>query len=114
MQVFGLGCGSNYDMSRDGAVLWMAGIGKTALDQANYYTTQYDKGGLFGQGWCNMLVNAILKRPNDGTTEMTYATLAGGNHRSHVVGQCHIDGMNWPASYWDHTRNAEMNAEAAR
>ena len=47
-------------MSRDGAVLWMAGISKAAIDQTNYYTTQYDKGGLFGNGWCNMLANTIL------------------------------------------------------
>lgn len=113
-KVFGLGCGSNYDMSRDGAVLWMAGISKVALDQANYYTTQYDKGGLFGNGWCNMIVNALINNPNDGTTELVYATLSSGNHRDHTIGQCHIDGMNWPPSFWDHSRNAEMNREAAR
>lgn len=45
---------------------------------------------------------------------MVYATLSGGNHRSHFIGQCHIDGMNWPASYFDHNRNQEMNAQAAR
>ena len=56
----------------------------------------------------------VQNKPNDGTTEMTYATLTGGNHRSHTIGQCHVDGMNWPASYWDHTRNAEMNSQAAR
>jgi pimeloyl-ACP methyl ester carboxylesterase len=113
-KVFGLGCGSNYDMSVDGAPLWFAGISANARAQANYYTTQYNKGGLFGEGWCNMLVNAIIKKPNDGTTEMVFAAVQGGNHRSHVVGQCHIDGMNWPASYWDHARNAEMNSQAAR
>lgn len=113
-KLFGLGCGPNFDMTVDGATLWMAGISANALNQANYYTTQYDKGGLFGGGWCNMLTNALLNKPNDGTTEMKYATLNGGNHRSHVIGQCHIDGMNWPASYFDHARNAEMNSQAAR
>lgn len=60
------------------------------------------------------LTGAAQDKPNDGTTEMSLATLSGGNHRAHTIGQCHIDGMNWPASYWDHTRNAEMNREAAR
>jgi len=113
-KVFGLGCGSNADMSTDGASLWITGITSTAMSQANYYTTQYNKGGLFGEGWCNMLTNAMLNKPNDGTTEMKYAILSSGNHRSHTIGQCHIDGMKWPASYWDHSRNAEMNSQAAR
>jgi len=112
--LFGLGCGSNYDMTLDGANLWMSGISSAAVAQANYYTTQYDKGGLFGNGWCNMLTNALLNKPNDGTTEMLYATLPSGTHRAHTIGQCHINGMNWPASYWDHTRNQEMNGQAAR
>ena len=58
--MFGLGCGSNNDMSVDGAVLWYAGISAASVAQTNYYTTPYDKGGLFGGGWCNMLTNALL------------------------------------------------------
>jgi hypothetical protein len=61
-QVFGLGCGRNQDMTTDGAALWYAGISTASIAQANYYTTQYDKGGLFGEGWCNMLTNAMLVR----------------------------------------------------
>lgn len=60
LQVFGLGCGSNNDMSVDGAALWMAGISAASIAQANYYTTVYDKGGPLGQGYCNMLTNAML------------------------------------------------------
>lgn len=60
LKVFGLGCGSNNDMSIDGAALWMAGISAASIAQANYYTTVYDKGGPLGQGYCNMLTNALL------------------------------------------------------
>jgi hypothetical protein len=61
-----------------------------------------------------MLMNTQLDNPNDGATELSRARLNGAINRGHTVGQCHIDGMKWPASYWDHARNAEMNASAAR
>jgi hypothetical protein len=32
----------------------------------------------------------------------------------HKSGWCHTTGMSNPASYTDHVRNAEMNAQAAR
>ncbi len=108
------GCGSNTDMTRDGAVLWIAGISQASMQQTNYYTTQYKAGGLFGQGWCNMAVNLVLKRPNDGTAEQPYSTLPFGNHVEHYVGQCHIPDMNWPPAYWDTARNSVMNSLAAR
>ena len=47
-------------MTTDGAKLWLSGISAESIAQTNYYTSQYDKGGLFGNGWCNMLVNAII------------------------------------------------------
>ena len=98
----------------DGATAWLTGISKNAISQLNYYTTQYDKGGLFGNGWCNKVMNLVLSNPNDGVTEISRANLAGAINRGLTIGQCHVDGMNWPASYWDHARNAEMNANAAR
>jgi hypothetical protein len=36
------GCGENQDMSRAGAVLWMAGISSASIAQQVYSTTQYD------------------------------------------------------------------------
>ena len=52
--------------------------------------------------------------PNDGSVENKYIFLPGGGNRGHAIGQCHLDGMNWPAAYWDKGRNAEMNTLAAR
>lgn len=108
------GCGSQEDLTRDGAQMWLSGIASHAAENMYYYTTQYDKGGLFGKGYCNKLTNAVLSSPNDGVTENAYADLEGGNFQGNTVGQCHIDGMNWPASYLDVERNKEMNAAAAR
>eukprot|EP00730_Choanoeca_flexa_P001206 TRINITY_DN10529_c0_g2_i1.p1 TRINITY_DN10529_c0_g2~~TRINITY_DN10529_c0_g2_i1.p1 ORF type:complete len:694 (+),score=204.43 TRINITY_DN10529_c0_g2_i1:107-2188(+) len=106
------GCGSNSDLSRDGAELWLSSVSPAAAAEQHYYTTQYDKGGLFGGGYCNALVNAIMKTPNDGATENIYATLDGATYVDNFVGECHIEDMNWPPSFWDTDRNAEMRAAA--
>jgi hypothetical protein len=105
------GCGENYDMTKDGATLWLAGISQASMEYANYYTTRYPDGFLQN---CNSVVNLVLAKPNDGTAEKVYAKLPYGNNRGETIGQCHITGMKYPASYWDHARNAEMNANAAR
>ena len=52
--------------------------------------------------------------PNDGTVEKDRGQLPGGNSMGHVSGWCHTTGMSNPASYTDHARNQEMNAQAAR
>eukprot|EP00055_Hartaetosiga_balthica_P016685 m.106485 g.106485 ORF g.106485 m.106485 type:complete len:697 (-) comp9154_c0_seq1:1431-3521(-) len=108
------GCGDNEDLTRDGSLLWLSGLSSEVASQVYFYTTQYDKGGLFGKGYCNTLTNAVLKSPNDGVTENEYAPLPGGNHVNNYVGECHIEDMNWPASYLNESRNKEMNAAAAR
>jgi len=108
------GCDPQEDLTRDGAELWLTGISAASAGEMHYYTTQYDKGGLLGKGYCNMLTNAVLKSPNDGVTENDYAHLPGGNFEGNTVGQCHIDGMNWPASFDDVDRNKIMNELAAR
>eukprot|EP00052_Salpingoeca_macrocollata_P018634 m.153286 g.153286 ORF g.153286 m.153286 type:complete len:695 (-) comp20754_c1_seq1:37-2121(-) len=112
--LFNLGCGANTDLTLDGAALWLSGITEESAAQTNIYTSQYDKGGLFGEGWCNMLANSLMHLPNDGATELDYAVLPGGVHRGNTVGQCHIQDMNWPAVFLDVSRNTEMNNLAAR
>lgn len=107
-------CESQEDLTRDGAQMWLSGISADVAKEMYYYTTQYDKGGLFGKGYCNKLTNAVLSSPNDGVTENAYADLEGGNFVGNFVGECHIDGMNWPASYLNEERNQEMNSKAAR
>merc|ERR1712146_343084 len=57
------GCGENQDLTRDGAELWLAGLSAAAVSQQFFYTTQYGPGGLFGDGYCNKLVNTVLRSP---------------------------------------------------
>jgi hypothetical protein len=63
---------------------------------------------------CNFLTGLLLTDPEDGTVEMFRGQLVGANSMGHVTGWCHTTGMSNPASYTDHVRNAERNAQAAR
>jgi len=111
--LFGIGCGSNNDLSLDGAVNWLSGISLETRNYVHFYTTTYEQGTFFGD-YCNLPINLILKWPNDGTTEAKYANLAGGQNLGNKQKWCHIDGMKYPAQYSDTARNAEMNQAAAR
>ncbi|EGD76312.1 hypothetical protein PTSG_01015 [Salpingoeca rosetta] len=108
------GCDSQEDLTRDGAQMWLSGISAEVADNMYYYVTQYDKGGPLGNGYCNMLTNAVLAKPNDGVTEVDYAHLEGAHYMGLTKGECHIQDMNWPASFLNEDRNKLMNAEAAR
>jgi hypothetical protein len=39
--IFGVGCGSNNDLSRDGAVIWLSGISMENRKDVYYHTTTY-------------------------------------------------------------------------
>jgi len=112
-KLFGVGCGSNTDLSTDGAKLWLAGISKDTLKHVSYYTTTYETGKFFGD-WCNLAMNALLEWPNDGTTEKGRAQLVGATNMGNTEKQCHTAGMGYVAQYLDNNRNAVMNAAAAR
>ena len=107
-QVFGVGCGSNTDLSESGAALWAAGIPSWARAEVTAYTTS------FSGFWCDFVTNLVLDNPEDGVTELDLALLSGMNVMPHFVGQCHTTGMSDPAQYKDSGRNAVMNAAAAR
>ena len=86
--IFGIGCGSCYDLTHDGSALWMKGITSQAAGSVNYYTTQYKDGGLVN--YCNIGANLLLKWPNDGVTETSYSILPGGVSAGHTLGECHV------------------------
>jgi len=111
--VFGVGCGSNNDLSVDGARNWLSGISMEARKQVYYYTTTYKTGTFFGD-YCSLPMNVFLKWPNDGTTEIAYASLPGGNELGNSEKWCHTTGMQYPPQYTDTARNAVMNQNAAR
>jgi len=112
-EIFGVGCGSNNDLSVDGAKNWLTGISPETTKDVWFYTTTYEQGTFFGD-YCNLPINLVLKWPNDGTTEIYYSTIPGGNNMGNTQKQCHINGMKYPAQYTDATRNARINREAAR
>lgn len=109
-KIFG-SCGSNYDMSLDGAALWKVGITQDSWAQTNFYYTQY--GAVALKKNCNALTNLLTSLVNDGVVEINYAIPPGGNNRGLTVGQCHTDSMTYPAAFRDTARNADLFANAA-
>jgi hypothetical protein len=112
--IFGIGCGSNNDLSLDGSKVWLAGISPDTRKNVFYYTTTYEQGKIFGD-WCNLPINAILLWPNDGTTEIKNAPLPGGSRNmGNTQKECHTTDMSYPPQYRNPVRNAKMSADAAR
>jgi len=112
-KLFGVGCGANNDLTRDGAANWLTGISLESRTHVHSYTTTYKQGNFFGD-YCNLAVNLILQWPNDGTTELTYGKLPGGFYEGNTEKQCHVSGMAYPAQTDDAARNSVMNLAAAR
>lgn len=112
--IFGVGCGTNSNLTYSGAASWLAGIPSWARGQVNYYSTAFRTTNWYTNDYCNFASDLVLSDPEDGTVERSYAQLPGGINRGHVSGQCHTNGMRDPAQYLDASRNSVMNANAAR
>jgi hypothetical protein len=112
-QIFGAGCGTNWDLSYDGAGLWLAGIPSWARSRVYYSTTAF-KDVWWAYDYCHLATDLFLSDPDDGTTEKWAGQLSGGNNMGHKSGWCHTNGMRDPAQYNDHSRNANMNAYGNR
>jgi len=110
---FGVGCGSNSDLTYSGASAWLAGIPTAERAKVNYYTTSFTDHA-WQWDYCNAATDIVLTDPEDGVTEKANDQLPGGVNRGHVIGQCHTTGMRDPAQYLDSSRNATMSANAAR
>jgi len=106
---FGVGCGSNTDLSYDGAENWVSAVPVDAQKDVYYYTTQYGD-----DGYCVWGANMVLYKPNDGTTEIKKAALVGGNAQKTIIDWCHTSEMIYPAQCTDPARNAEMSQFACR
>lgn len=112
--LFGVGCGTNSNLTYSGAASWLAGVPNWARGQVNYYTTAFRSTNWWTNDYCNFASDLVLSDPEDGTVERTYGQLPGGVNRGHVAGQCHTAGMRDPAQYLDSSRNSVMNSNAAR
>jgi hypothetical protein len=111
--VFGSGCGSNYDLTYSGAANWLAGIPYWARARVYYSTTSFTD-VWYRYDYCSLATDLFLGDPEDGVTERAYGQLPGANNRGHKTGWCHTANMRDPAQTSDSARNADMNANAAR
>lgn len=111
---FGVGCGKNTDLSYSGAAAWLRGIPNSNRAKVNYYTTSFKTTNWYTNDYCNFATDLVLDDPEDGTTEKSGGQLPGAVNRGHSTGQCHTSGMRDPAQYLNASRNATMNANAAR
>jgi hypothetical protein len=110
---FGVGCGTNSNLSYSGASSWLAGIPTASRAKVNYYTTSFtDRSWVYD--YCQIATDLVLSDPEDGTTEKAYGQLSGAVNRGHATGQCHTTGMRDPAQYQNSSRNSTMNTNAAR
>jgi hypothetical protein len=112
-QIFGAGCGSNSNMSYSGAASWLAGIPTWARAKVNYSTTSFTD-VWYRYDYCNLATDPFLGDPDDGVVEQAYGQLPYAINRGHKTGWCHTGGMRDPAQTSDSSRNADMNANAAR
>lgn len=111
-QLFGTGCGTNFDLSVDGAALWLANIPASSRQRVHYWTTSFTDDG--GFDYCNLVSDFFLADPDDGVIERSRGQLPGAVNMGHTEGWCHSAGMRDPPHYLDAARNAEINGSAAR
>jgi hypothetical protein len=111
-RLFGIGCGGNSDLSRDGAANWLTGIPISQRKLTFFYTTTY-KLGTFFQDECVLFMNLLLYAPNDGISEILFSNLPEGNYQGNTEEQCHTTNMRYSPHYLDTNRNTQMNRLAS-
>ncbi|MCY7374528.1 MAG: hypothetical protein LH472_00965 [Pyrinomonadaceae bacterium] len=111
--VFGAGCGANSDLTYSGAAAWLANIPSWARAKVFYHTTSFTD-VWYRYDYCSLATDLFLGDPEDGVVERAYGQLPGANNLGHKTGWCHTSGMRDPAQTGDSSRNANMNANAAR
>ncbi len=111
--VFGAGCGTNTDLTYNGASNWLSTIPTWARAKVNYYTTSFTD-NWWSYDYCHLATDLFLDDPEDGTTEKWSGQLSGATNRGHKTGQCHTSGMRDPQQTRDTGRNSTMSSNAAR
>jgi hypothetical protein len=112
-QIFGAGCGTNYDLTYSGASAWLANIPTWARQKVYFHTTSFTD-RWWAYDYCSLATDLFLSDPEDGVVEKWSGQLSSGNNLGHKTGWCHTDGMRDPGQVRDSSRNANMNANAAR
>jgi hypothetical protein len=109
----GIQCGSNYDITPDGAAVWLAGIPTAARAKLHTYTTTFRNVPIV-YDYCNIVTDLFLSNPEDGVVEHAAGHIVGAQDMGLTVGWCHVSGMRDPAQTGDSARNAVLNAQGAR
>lgn len=112
-ELFGAGCGTNWDLTYDGAALWLSGIPSWARSRVYYATTSF-KDVWYRYDYCHIATDLFLSDPDDGVIERWAGQLSGANNMGHKTGWCHTTGMRDPAQTGDYSRNSNMNTYANR
>lgn len=114
-EIFGSGCGSNSDLSIDGAVNWLSGITQESILAVFYYTTTSSITDT--SDVCSEVTDIFMSSFNDGITELDHAMLPEyefPRYLGNSIRECHTTDMDYPAQYLNNERNAVMNFSAAR
>ena len=109
----GIQCGSNFDITPDGAAVWIAGIPTAARAKLHTYTTTFRNVPIV-YDYCNIVTDLFLSDPEDGVVEHAAGHIVGAQDMGLTVGWCHVSGMRDPAQTGDPARNAVLNAQGAR
>lgn len=110
--VFGVQCGSNYDMTPEGAAIWLSTIPPAPRAKVHTFTTSYTGPGW--SGYCSLATSLFLAFPEDGVTEHASGHFPGANDLGLTYGWCHVGGMRDPDQALDAGRNAAMRQAGAR
>jgi len=110
--VFGVQCGANYDLTPEGAALWLSTIPPEPRAKVFTFTTSYTGPGW--SGYCSLATALFLAFPEDGVTEHAAGHFPGANDLGLTYGWCHVGGMRDPAQTFDASRNANMAGAGAR
>ncbi|HPI96400.1 MAG TPA: conditioned medium factor [Gammaproteobacteria bacterium] len=111
--VFGVGCGTNSNLTTSGASSWLSGIPTWARNEVHYYTTSFET-KWWRYDYCSMGTDVFLSDPEDGVIEKSRGQLSGGNNKGHKTGWCHSSDMRDPAQTADSSRNSTMSSYAKR
>lgn len=112
-EIFGVGCGTNWNLTYDGAALWLSGIPSWARSRIYYHTTSFTD-RWWAYDYCNIASDLFLSDPDDGVIERWAGQLSGASNLGHKTGWCHTSGMRDPAQTSDSSRNSNMNTYANR
>jgi hypothetical protein len=93
-EIFGIGCGANYDLTHQGAAEWAAGIPSWARSRHYSVSTTFND-RWWAWDYCHLASDVVLNDPEDGMVERSRAYFGGYAHK-HYEGYCHTDAMRDP------------------